>query len=73
MFAKKTARTASRVALIVGTALIVINYGDRILLNDLNVTDGIKMALTYCVPYLVSSYSAAKASIQCAESQSTNH
>jgi hypothetical protein len=43
------------VALVVGTVLNLINQGDRLLAGDPNV---LKLALTYCVPYLVATYGA---------------
>jgi hypothetical protein len=52
---------AIKIALIVGTILIAINYGDKIVNGTLTQRDIWKMLLTYLVPYCVSSYSAAKA------------
>lgn len=49
---------AVRVALVVGTLLIMINYADRAIANNLTGVDLIKMAITYLVPYGVSTYSA---------------
>ena len=54
-------RRAVRVAVIVGTLLILINYGDRILAGDLGRSDWLKMGLTYLVPYGVSTWSAVQA------------
>ena len=54
-------RRARRVALIVGTLLVLINYGDRIFTGDLGQADWLKMALTYLVPYGVSTWSAVLA------------
>ncbi|MBQ0712489.1 MAG: nitrate/nitrite transporter NrtS [Porticoccus sp.] len=53
-------RTAIKVALIVGTLLALINYGDKVLMSTMNTTDWLKLALTYLVPYGVSWYSAAR-------------
>lgn len=47
-----------RVALIVGTILMLINYCDRFYLGTLQTTDYIKMLLTYCVPFSVSTYAS---------------
>lgn len=44
------------VALVVGTVLNLINQGD-VILNGGEV-DGVKLFLTYCVPYLVATYGA---------------
>jgi hypothetical protein len=54
-------RRSRKVALMVGTILVVINYGDRLLSGDIRFGDGIKMVLTYCVPYCVSTYAAVSA------------
>ncbi|MDX2350562.1 MAG: nitrate/nitrite transporter NrtS [Porticoccus sp.] len=53
-------RTAIKVALIVGTLLALINYGDKVLMSTMNTTDWLKLALTYLVPYGVSWYSAVR-------------
>ena len=50
-----------KVALLVGTILVLINYGDRLLVAEIGLADGLKMALTYCVPYCVSTYAAVSA------------
>jgi hypothetical protein len=58
---RKTAVTAVKVALVVGTVLALINYGDRIFLRgDMRVGDWLKLAVTYAVPYCVAAYGAAK-------------
>lgn len=44
------------VALVVGTVLNLINQGD-VILNGGDV-NGMKLFLTYCVPYLVATYGA---------------
>lgn len=58
---KGTVLTSAKVALIVGSILAMINYGDRILLHgDMQALDWFKLALTFCVPYCVATYGAAK-------------
>ena len=52
---------ATKVALLVGTILVVINQGDVILAGTLTAMHWLKIALTYCVPYCVSTYSAVGA------------
>ena len=52
--------TALRVAAVVGTILVAINYGDRIFYGSLNYADFLKIAITYTVPYFVSTYSCVK-------------
>jgi hypothetical protein len=42
-----------KTALIVGTLLMLINYFDRLLTGQMGMTDWFKVALTFCVPYLV--------------------
>ena len=54
-------RTALPIALIVGTILGLINYGDKILIGDISTRDMIKISVTYLVPYSVSTYSSVKA------------
>lgn len=54
-------RRSLRVALAVGTLLVLINYGDRLLAGDLRRLDWLKMALTYLVPYGVSTYASVGA------------
>ncbi len=56
-----TVVTSARVALVVGSILALINYGDRIFLHgNMGTLDWVKLALTYCVPYCVATYGAAR-------------
>ena len=55
--ARKTVLRALRVAIFVGTVLVAINQGDVLL--DGRYPPLWKVLLTYSVPYVVSSYSAA--------------
>ena len=56
-----TVATSARVALVVGTVLGLINYGDRIFLrSDMRAIDWVKLAVTYCVPYCVATYGAVR-------------
>lgn len=57
LVAPVTMRRAFKVALVVGTLLVLLNHGDRIVLGDWPVWW--KVVLTYAVPYSVSSYSTA--------------
>jgi hypothetical protein len=52
---------AVKVALVVGTILIAINYGDLILAGHVGGAMWVKMALTLFVPYGVSTYSSVGA------------
>lgn len=49
---------ALRVALVVGTALFAINQLDVVLGGELTPVVALKVALTYTVPFAVSTYSA---------------
>ena len=52
---------ALKVAAVVGTLLLIINYGDKIISQSLGMTDFAKIGLTYLVPYGVSTWSAVQA------------
>ena len=52
------------VALVVGGILIAINHGDAILRGQIDQNRAVKMILTACVPYLVSTYSSVSAILQ---------
>ncbi len=49
-----------KIALVVGTALNLINQGDAVLPAGPPLNWG-KLALTYCVPFVVATYSAYRA------------
>ncbi|OGP82385.1 MAG: hypothetical protein A2Z08_03170 [Deltaproteobacteria bacterium RBG_16_54_11] len=58
---RSTAATSVKVALFVWSILALINYGDRIFLRgDMHPVDWVKLVITYCVPYCVATYGAAK-------------
>jgi hypothetical protein len=62
---KSTVFMSAKVALLVGSILALINYGDRIFLHyDMHTLDWIKLAVTYCVPYCVATYGAARYAIR---------
>lgn len=52
---------AIKVAIIFGTILVLINYGEKILNLSLTSKDWFKIVLTYLVPYSVSTWSAVSA------------
>ena len=52
-----------KLAIVVGTVLVAINYGDLILRGDMEKIEWYKIALTYIVPYCVSTYSAIMSSV----------
>lgn len=53
-------RRALRVAAVVGTLLVAINYTDRFLSGALATLDWAKMGVTYLVPYCVSTFTAVE-------------
>ena len=62
---KKTLFTSIRVALVVGTILGLINYGDRIFLHqNMTTVDSVKLGITYLVPFCVATYGAARYATQ---------
>ena len=52
---------AFKLALIVGSILMLINHGDVLLNNELTSKGFIKIIVTYFVPYCVSTYSSTEA------------
>jgi hypothetical protein len=50
-----TFRTASRVALVVGTILSVVNQGSVIIDGDASLGTWVRVAFNYAVPFVVSS------------------
>ena len=60
-FAGTTVRRSLRIAVVVGSILVTINYGDRILAGTLGSVEWVKIGLTYCVPYCVATYAAVSA------------
>ena len=65
---KGTVFMSAKIALFVGSILALIHYGDRMLLHyDMHTLDWIKLAVTYCVPYCVATYGAARYAIRHAD------
>lgn len=52
--------TALKVALLVGTLLAIINHFSAITAYTLTKQNILQIALSYCVPYAVSTYSSVK-------------
>ena len=52
---------ALKMASIVGIVLAIINHGDHILLGTMTVTNWIKVIITFCVPFCVSTISSVLA------------
>lgn len=64
---RRTVRRSFRVALVVGTVLVLINQGDRLLAGQS--PDWLKLVLTYCVPYCVATYGAVGMAIDAARAR----
>lgn len=58
---KSVMKRATRIALIVGTVIAVINHGDRMMAGAMDLTAWFKCLLTFLVPYSVSTYSSVMA------------
>ena len=54
-------KRSMKVALVVGTLLTLINQGSVLLAGQLSLDALLKILLTYCVPYIVSTYAAVGA------------
>lgn len=52
---------AAKIAGIVGIVLAIINHGDTVMTGTLTASDVLKIALTFFVPYCVSTYSSVQA------------
>jgi len=66
--------TSLKVSFFVGSILALINYGDRIFLRrDMYVMDWVKIAITYCVPYCVATYGAARYAIRKDKDSTVNY
>ena len=52
---------AFKMACLVGVVLALINHGDHILLGTMTVTNWIKVLVTFCVPFCVSTISSVLA------------
>ncbi len=58
---KDVVSSSLKTSLLVGSMLVVINYGDAILSGAISTGDFVKIVLTYCVPYSVSTYATLTA------------
>jgi hypothetical protein len=54
-------KRATRIAVVVGTILAAINHGDHLFYGGFDLNTALKIVLTYCVPYSVSTYSSVLA------------
>lgn len=60
IFLRPVMLTAIKVALVVGTVLALINHGPALFALELSRQQILQIALTYLVPYTVSTYSSVK-------------
>ena len=60
IFPRPVVSTAIKVAIVVGTILALINHGPALLALELSRQQIVQIALTYLVPYGVSTYSSVK-------------
>jgi hypothetical protein len=60
IFLRPVVLTAIKVAIVVGTVLALINHGPALLALELSRQQIMQIALTYLVPYSVSTYSSVK-------------
>lgn len=60
-FSPSVVKRALKMAAVVGCVLIAINHGDAICRGDVTVDRVLKMLLTFCVPYAVSTISSVSA------------
>ena len=60
LFLRPVVLTAIKVALVVGTVLALVNHGPALLALELSRQQMLQIALTYLVPYGVSTYSSVK-------------
>ena len=60
-FRKDVFHRAFKMALIVGIVLAIINHGDHVSIGTMTVTNWIKILITFCVPFCVSTISSVLA------------
>ena len=57
-------RRGAKVALVVGTVLTAINQGDVVASGEMTLGITLKILMTFCVPYCVSTYASVTALVQ---------
>ncbi len=57
------ARRSARIALVVGTLLVLINDIDKLVALEIGAADVLKIALTYVIPYCVSTYASVMTAV----------
>ena len=60
-FRADIALRSAKIALVVGTLIAIINHGDRMMMDKMGTVDWLKCALTYLVPFGVSTWSQVSA------------
>lgn len=63
-FSPLIVKRSLKVSAVVGTILMIINHGEALLVGNMDTQRLIRIALSYCVPYLVSTYSAVSTTIE---------
>ncbi|OPX54999.1 hypothetical protein SAMN02745127_02882 [Oceanospirillum multiglobuliferum] len=61
---KAILKRSIKVMAIVGTSLMLINHGDRLISNTLETEHIFKIVLTYLVPFSVATYSSVVARLE---------
>ena len=51
-------RRSVKIALVVGSVLVLINYGDSFLDGNISVRELVKIGMTFCVPFCVATDSS---------------
>jgi len=60
-FQESVYRRALKMTVVVGSILAFINHGDRLFSGDMTASEWIKIALTFLVPYCVSTFASVQA------------
>lgn len=58
---RSVVKRAAKIALVVGVVIALINHGDKIVTGRMDGAAWLKCALTFLVPYCVSTYSSVMA------------
>lgn len=68
---KKVVLRSCRIALVVGSILALLNYGDKLISGQMVSLDWCKLIMTYMVPFSVSCYASLTnhKSLPCGESK----
>lgn len=72
-FSRPIIKRASLTALVVGIILIAINHGDALISGQVDANSLLKIILTFCVPYIVSTVSSASTVLSMKKGQSQSN